>query len=498
MKKRIIGLIAAVALLIGACAFAVIGCGSDEKVTYSVVVLGLDENPVQGVTVNLQSGGKTRGSGVTDAEGEAKISLVAGNYRVTLSGIDAGLTYPQVTLSSATRETTLPLSLSKVLYTATVVNKDGAAAKNVKVTWSDGSAVKGTANTDESGKAECELDYGDYSVTVSNLPADNIFTNVINVTGASPTARFELRAGQSVAYSVTVRSEGGFKFVGKDVFVYNSDNLPIHSGKTDKNGVLGFSLPAGNYTVGLPDVSVQLGYTVVSSGKLSESVKSTEIVLHSEVITTPVASDKKYVTGDIINDFSFTTPYDVDGAPKTYTISKLLETHKAVIINNWGTKCTYCVREMPAMDGAYQKLNDKLELLAVSNYSGGDSNPEIIAFREDNGYTFPMMRDGVGFANHFDFEGWPSTVIIDRYGAIAHIESGAIEDQETWEKLLGKYVADDYEQTFVAGESISESIKVELARPTVTVPEGHYEKVADALAVYGVGDLFVRPGNRWF
>lgn len=475
---------------------AVAACGEDEgpKVEYSVTVFAVDETPQKDVTVSWKQSGKTKGSAVTGEDGKASVKLPAGTYSVTLSGLDAGVTYTEISVTASMREIAVTLSVVRVNYTATVRDKNGANAKGVTVTWAGGGEIAGTADTDESGKAECELDYGDYTVTVSNLPAGNIFNGTVTASGSNPHSVIELINGESAKYSVTVRSEGGLKFADTTVFIYDSQNIPVHSGITDENGVLEFSLQEGKYTASVP--TVQEGYTVKQKPQLTDKVRSGELVLASAVIKTAVANDKRYKVGDIINDFSFTTPYEVDGKKVKYTISELLKTKDAVVINNWGINCTYCVKEMPAMEEMYQKLKDKIEILAISNYMGGDSESAIVSHREagydDNGqrkpYTFPMMRDTESFYTHFKMEGWPTTVIVDRYGAIAHIESGAILEEEIWERLMNRFIGEDYVQTFKPGDDTSDSITGEVSKPDIKLPSDHYQKVAQAINSFAPGE----------
>ena len=484
MKNRLIVFITAAIMLLCA-STAVIGCGSDDdnapKVDYSITVLNVDENPVKGATVSWQQSGKTKGSAKTNDEGTASTKLAAGTYKVVLSGLDEGLTYPDLSVTADMREgICITLSVAKVTYTATVLDKTGAATQGVTVTWANGTAVAGTATTDAEGKASCELDYGEYTVTVSNLPDGNIYTDTKTVTGKEPSAQIELRNGETVAYSVTVRSEGGLKFKDTTVFVYSGES-PIYSGKTDENGVLAFSVPADNYTARV--LSVQDGYTVLQTAQLTSAVRQGEVVLRSRVRTTePPTPDGTtfYKIGDIIHDYEWTTAYDVNGRRVTYSIAEILATKDAVVINNWGTKCTWCVKEMPAMESVYQNYKDKIELLAISNYNGGDSESVIADYHEKGNYTFPMMRDNNSFALRFGITNFPTTIIIDRYGAIAHIEEGAIPEADIWERLIKRYVGDDYEQTFVPGED-SEPITTEVSKPDITVPADHYQKVAAAV-----------------
>ncbi|MDE6029371.1 MAG: redoxin domain-containing protein, partial [Clostridiales bacterium] len=480
MKKRLLVFIVATIMLLCTAVFCVIGCGSDDgpQVEYNITVLSPDEQPLQGVTVAWQKSGKTKGSAKTDGDGLAAVKIPQGTYKIVISGMPEGLAYPNITVTPDVRVgLSVTLTVMRVTYTAEVKDKTGAPAQNVTVTWANDSTVF-TAITGADGKASCELDYDDYAVTVSNLPDGNIYTDTKTVTGKAPNAIIELRNGESAAYSVTVRSEGGLKFKDVAVFILNSDGQVKSTGKTDNDGVLAFSLPADSYTVRIP--SVQEGYTVKSTPNLTATVRQGEAVLSSAVITEPAPADKIYKVGDIIHDYIWTTPYEVDGARKGYSIAELLETKEAVIINNWGTKCTYCVQEMPAMEEVYQKYSDKIELLAISNYMGGDSESLVASYREANEYTFPMMRDNNSFTVRFQITNFPTTIVIDRYGAIAHVEAGAIPAAEIWERLIERYIGDDYVQTFTPGED-NEPITGEISKPDITVPDDHYEKIAAAI-----------------
>ncbi len=191
--------------------------------------------------------------------------------------------------------------------------------------------------------------------------------------------------------------------------------------------------------------------------------------------------------GDIIHNYSFTTPYELNGSVWNKSVAEILADKEVLLINNWGTGCTYCVQEMPAMQEIYEKYSDKIEIVAVSNYTNPiDNDSAIINYYAKNGYTFPMMRDTNGFSTKFGLSAWPTTVVIDRYGAIARIEVGAVTSSEVFERLILKYIGEDYVQSFIPGESESESINNEIAKPDVVIEADHYEKIAQAMNGTGV------------
>lgn len=491
MKRKVLLSVLAVSMVLISLCGLIIGCNK-AKGEYSVTVLGLDEQPVKDVNVSWNAGGKTKGSATTDADGKAVATIELGTYEISLSNYEEGLAYPSVSVNSQMREVTIMLEVAKVVYTATVKDKTGAPAQGVTVSWRNGTSIAGTAVTDAQGVASKELDYGDYDVYVKNLPSGNVFSGSLPASGNAPNTQFNLIEGVTVPYSVTVVSEGGLKFADVYLSVYSGEVLATF-GQTDENGVYNFELDEGEYLIDIDEI--QDGYSKVNPvTKVTTQSPSAEMVLKSTVIDRE-PGNINYVIGDIIHDYEFVTKKleEVTGSDggtvynvvydKTYSIADLLykQNKKAIFINNWGTDCSWCVKEMPAMKEAYEQYKDKIEIIAVSNYNGGDTEREIINFREQHEITFPMMRDTNGFASKFSLSSYPTTIVIDRYGAIARIEVGAILESEVWGRLFEKYIGDDYMQTFVPGTHESESINDEIAKPDITVDEDHYDNVASIL-----------------
>lgn len=465
---------------------------------YSVTVLSPDNEPVSDITVNWLANDKVAGSAKTDENGTATASLAVGTYNVTLDGFAEGLGYTPFSVTSNMREVTVNLSVKKVDYSVTVKDKSGSPAANVTVNWMSGSSIAGSAKTDSNGKAVCNLNYGQYSVMLADLPEGNLYDGAKTVTGANPAVTFELRDGNTMSYKVTVKSEGGLLFKKQELLIYIAgDDSALMSGTTDDNGEYSFSYEIGSYVI--ETASVPEGYGNASVTLTPEKAQG-EIVLHSAVITDTPAANQTYVIGDIIHDYEFTTPYNMkDGKPWSGSIAEILASGKeAIILNNWGLNCSWCVKEMPEMQELYEKYSDKIELIAVNNYSGRpDSNSEIANYYANNEYTFPMMRDTHGFATKFGITGWPYTIVIDRYGAIARIEAGAILSVETWERMVLKYIGDGYVQTFTPGDRVSTSINEEVAKPDVTVPENHYTDVIPN-ALYNPSELPANTSIKWY
>ncbi|MDE6411710.1 MAG: redoxin domain-containing protein [Clostridia bacterium] len=493
MKRRILTLVSIIALVLGLSALLMACDGDDgtegEKVDYSVTVLSPAETPISGVTVSwVTSQNETAGTATTGADGKATASLPAGTYTIGLSGDAlAEYDYDAISVTSKMRNPEIVLSAKRVTYSVTVKDKDGAAAQGVTVTWTKGNTAK-TATTNASGKAECELEYGNYTVTLSKLPFGNSYDGGRNVSGAYPSTTFNLRelSGDVVTYSVTVKSAGGLLFKNYNVNVLRGGEL-WNSGTTNDEGVFEMTSEAGDYTIDLPKVPNGYTYTPLA---LSADVTSAELVLTSALIGASQASaSTRYVIGDIFHDYTFTTSYKMNGAIWSKSVSEILQNKDALIINNWGTGCGNCLTEMPDMQEVYEEYKDKIEIVAVDNYpssrEGIDSVATIEAFVNQYGYTFPMMRDVNGFTAKFGISGWPTTIVIDRYGAIARIEVGAITSTDAWIRLIKKYIGNEYVQTFEPGKP-NESINFELAKPdikfaSVEEENAHHSALGNAL-----------------
>ena len=501
MKKRIIGLLIVIALALGLSG-VLIACDEGEKADYSVTVLSPADEPVSGVTVSWMLGSKEAGSAETGSNGTATASLPLATYTVELKNYGEGYSYTSASVSASMREVILELSVKTVEYTVTVLDYENKPAKNVTVTWMrENGAVAGTALTNASGKATKELAYGNYRVTVDNLPAGNVDNGGKSVSGKNPNVTFNLESGTTVTYKVTARSEGGLLFkkrYDEEGALQNSNSLSLivyegnelkRSGMTDENGVFSFSVKPGNYTVRVGVVPNGYTYTPLS---LTSDTLTTELVLYSSVITTAPAEDTDYVIGDIIHNYTFSTPYEMKDTGEVWSksIAEILKEKEVLIINNWGTGCSACTQEMPAMEDFYLDYKDRVEIVAVDNYGGidqstgqfriSDTTTNITSYYKQKGYSFPLVRDTNAFYSKFKIEGWPTTIIVDRYGAIARIESIAIASSEAWEAMILKFLGDDYEQTFVPGVR-GESINQEIAKPDITVPDDHYEKLGQAI-----------------
>ena len=97
-----------------------------------------------------------------------------------------------------------------------------------------------------------------------------------------------------------------------------------------------------------------------------------------------------YELGMTVKDFTVTLTDGTD-----VTLSALLETHKAVLINIWATWCEPCIKELPYMNEVYNEYKDEIAVLCLSPY---DDSEAITAFMQENNLTLPMGYDSVGLS----------------------------------------------------------------------------------------------------
>jgi len=273
---------------------------------------------------------------------------------------------------------------------------------------------------------------------------------------------------KKVQYTVSLKSIGGRPISGITFHIYKGDDLTAY-GVTDENGVGTVSLePADNYSIELSAISLK-GYDV--KDRYTFSGLSADIVLTSSVIEDTDLTGVSYKLGDIIRDFSVVT---TDGT--TFKLSEALKTKKAVLINFWYSSCGPCVNEFPYMQSAYEQYKDDLEIIALNNYAG-DNDAGVKSFKENMGLTFPMAKDYSTLGTAFNLRGYPTSIMIDRYGTICLIEVGGLTSEKPFIAAFEHFTSDNYKQELL--ESIESLTPTE--KPTVNMPSS--DEIKNALGL---------------
>jgi len=194
----------------------------------------------------------------------------------------------------------------------------------------------------------------------------------------------------------------------------------------------------------------------------------------------PAYADGVYQMGETIDDFSVTTPQG-----EVITLSGLLKEHKAVLINFWFINCGWCDYEFPFLQQAYEELSNDVAVLALSPY---DKSEDIAAYQAGKGLTFPMAEDSASLSTRFGCTGFPTTVVIDRYGVYCFNQSGAFPSAAAFQRLMKAYAAEDYTASLVG-------IGIPPAKPDQPMPSP--EKMAAALSAPGADIIYSAHENAW-
>ena len=246
-------------------------------------------------------------------------------------------------------------------------------------------------------------------------------------------------------YTVNVKSAGGMVLSEVDVYIYIGSDLENY-GKTNENGTVSFDLALrSDYTVKLS--GVPKGYAVAES--YSFTGNTADITLTSSVITDEDLSGATLGLGDVMYDFTVTDAYG-----NKVTLSEMLKEKDMVLLNFWYTTCSWCVTEFPFMEEAYQLYQDSVGIIALDPL---DSDTLIKPFQEDMQLTFPMASCPAAWSATFGIQGYPTSVVIDRYGVICLVESGALTSLRAFTGVFEYFTDDNYRQKLFtsAGELVT-------------------------------------------
>ncbi len=251
-------------------------------------------------------------------------------------------------------------------------------------------------------------------------------------------------------FTLTVKSSGGAVLPEVDVFVYTDETKSdlVWAGHTDDEGQTSFEGVKGNsYTAFLENVPE--GYTSKKSYTFSE--ENATIALDITLFAEGEASGFMEL-GSVFCDFTVT---DCEG--NEHKLSELLKTKKAVVLNFWFHNCSPCRMEFPHLQKAYESYSDSLEVIAINPVDGTDSS--VADYAEELGLTFPVAVGDDNWLTEMGSRGYPTTVVIDRYGTVGFIHSSAFSSEAEIEKLFDYFTAEDYTQTTVRNLSDINDIK---------------------------------------
>lgn len=149
--------------------------------------------------------------------------------------------------------------------------------------------------------------------------------------------------------------------------------------------------------------------------------------------------DRQYKLGDYMCDYIVT---DVNG--NKHTFSEILKEKDAIVLNFWFINCGPCQMEFPYLQSAYNKYSDNIEVFAINAIDG--KKDDIIKYANQNGISLPMVVGENSWITAFSLQGFPTTVVIDRYGTIAFMHMGSITQEGVFEKIFDTFTNKNYEQ----------------------------------------------------
>lgn len=242
---------------------------------------------------------------------------------------------------------------------------------------------------------------------------------------------------EKVLYTVQIETIGGLPLEDVMVIVYTDSELKELQWKaeTDKNGIITFDAKEqDSYYIVIEEVLS--GYKIEDCYEISD--RNAKISLETVLTDSDDISATTFKLGSVVGNFTVTA---TDG--NELKVSEILKTKRAIVLNFWFLNCQPCKMEFPYLQQAYADYQGKLEVIAINPVDG--TIDDINTFASENQLSFPMVKLDGGL----NFDAYPTTVVIDRYGTICMIHRGSITSKEEFVKVFEYFTADDYKQTLI-------------------------------------------------
>ncbi|MBQ8302513.1 MAG: TlpA family protein disulfide reductase [Clostridia bacterium] len=283
--------------------------------------------------------------------------------------------------------------------------------------------------------------------------------------------------GKTEDYSITVVTKGGMAFNQLPVYIYEYEDGALGDmvddggyGATNESGKVTFKLPVGKEYAAVVNLSLPQGYDAQPFYPLVSD--DLTITVSSEVISDTSLVGVTYNLGSVMHDFTVNSTIlvknengELEFKDEVFTLSEALKEKDAVLINFWYTTCSWCITEFPYMQKAYENWSDDIAIIALDPYAD-DTISMIESFQGEYGLTFNVAQENYGIASAFNVTGYPTSVMVDRYGVVTMIEAGAIPSERAFNLLFEYYTADNYVQKLIA--TVNELVPKE--KPDVEMP----------------------------
>jgi thiol-disulfide isomerase/thioredoxin len=140
--------------------------------------------------------------------------------------------------------------------------------------------------------------------------------------------------------------------------------------------------------------------------------------------------------GGVMPDMTFQT---ADG--RELTLYGLLEEKQLVVLNFWFEGCTWCLKEFPVMELAYQEYRQDVEIVDLNPSDGMEA---IREFQEKRSLSFPMAPCRASTAREAGVSAYPTSIFIDRDGVVCLIHVGAITKADDFRAVFTTFTGEDY------------------------------------------------------
>ena len=292
--------------------------------------------------------------------------------------------------------------------------------------------------------------------------------------------------GKTVTYNVSVVTKGGMPLAKLPVYIHEYEDGAIgeiiNYVATDDSGKATVKLSENGQYAAKIDLSLPEGYESQSFYPLvSENL---DIVVSSSLLPDQGLSGVSYITGSVMRDFSVTTT-----TGEKFTLSEELAEKDAVLINFWFSTCSPCQEEFPLMVEAYEQYKDNISIIALNppETQAQDTLEDVKQFQSAFGLTFDVAQDLDGLYRAFGVSGFPTSVIIDRYGVVAMIEVGSITSQRVFDVIFDHFTGDNYEQKLI----YDYSDMVPKEKPDVEMPSS--EQISEVFDKGAIDGINYRP-----
>ena len=107
---------------------------------------------------------------------------------------------------------------------------------------------------------------------------------------------------------------------------------------------------------------------------------------------------------------------------------------KVVFLNFWSTGCAPCVAEMPGIENLFASLKDEQVVFLIAT---AEDEQTVRHFLNKHPFRVPVYLYGEDLPTEFQLRGFPTTLILDRNGAMVFRHSGPANwDDENARKFI--------------------------------------------------------------